>query len=122
MRFTTATTLDEALAALADGARPVAGGSDLVVGARQGKAPLPEHLVAIEALDHHVVAEHVLQRIRLRHRLHVGEIERIHIGEVGQHAVELFGGPVELGGGELEAGQPGDLGHIGGGDPFRHER
>jgi hypothetical protein len=27
-----------------------------------------------------------------------------------------------LGGGELEAGQPGDLGHIGGGDPFRHER
>jgi CO/xanthine dehydrogenase FAD-binding subunit len=51
MRFTTATTLDEALAALADGARPVAGGSDLVVGARQGKAPLPEHLVAIDRLD-----------------------------------------------------------------------
>lgn len=51
MRFTTATTLDEALAALADGARPVAGGSDLVVGARQGKSPLPEHLVAIDRLD-----------------------------------------------------------------------
>ena len=41
------TTLDDALAALAAGARPVAGGTDLVVGARQGKAPLPDSLVAI---------------------------------------------------------------------------
>jgi CO/xanthine dehydrogenase FAD-binding subunit len=48
MNLTIATTLDEALAALAAGARPVAGGSDLVVGARQGKAPLPESLVAID--------------------------------------------------------------------------
>jgi CO/xanthine dehydrogenase FAD-binding subunit len=50
--FVTATTVDEAVAALAGGARPVAGGTDLVVGARQGKAPLPESLVAI-----HRVAE-----------------------------------------------------------------
>ncbi len=49
--FTTATTLDDAVAALAEGARPVAGGTDLVVGARQGKAPLPEHLVAIHRVD-----------------------------------------------------------------------
>ena len=42
MNFTIATTLDEALAAVAAGARPVAGGSDLVVGARQGKSPLPD--------------------------------------------------------------------------------
>lgn len=49
--FATAATLEEALAALADGARPVAGGTDLVVGARQGKAPLPERLVAIHRLD-----------------------------------------------------------------------
>jgi CO/xanthine dehydrogenase FAD-binding subunit len=49
--FAIAHTLDEALAALAGGARPVAGGSDLVVGARHGKAPLPEHLVAIDRLD-----------------------------------------------------------------------
>ncbi len=47
MSFATATTVDEALSALANGARPVAGGTDLVVGARQGKAPLPESLVAI---------------------------------------------------------------------------
>jgi CO/xanthine dehydrogenase FAD-binding subunit len=36
---------------LAGGARPVAGGTDLVVGARQGKAPLPEALVAIHRVE-----------------------------------------------------------------------
>jgi CO/xanthine dehydrogenase FAD-binding subunit len=51
MRFDIATSLDEALAALAAGAKPVAGGSDLVVGARQGKAPLPEHVVAIDRIE-----------------------------------------------------------------------
>jgi CO/xanthine dehydrogenase FAD-binding subunit len=49
--FATATTMEEALAALAAGARPVAGGTDLVVGARQGKAPLPEALVAIHRVE-----------------------------------------------------------------------
>ena len=47
----TATNVDEALAALDGGARPVAGGTDLVVGARQGKAPLPRSLVAIHRID-----------------------------------------------------------------------
>ncbi len=46
-----AATVDEATQQLADGARIVAGGTDLVVGARQGKAPLPERLVAIHRLD-----------------------------------------------------------------------
>ena len=50
MSFIIATTVDEALAALASGARPVAGGSDLVVGARHGKAPLPTDLVAIDRI------------------------------------------------------------------------
>jgi CO/xanthine dehydrogenase FAD-binding subunit len=45
--YVSAQTLDEALSALAGGARPVAGGTDLVVGARQGKSPLPESIVAI---------------------------------------------------------------------------
>src|SRR5262249_53357008 len=49
--FTRATTLDEALSAMADGARPVAGGTDMVVGARQGKAPLPEAIVAIDRIQ-----------------------------------------------------------------------
>lgn len=48
--FTSATTIDDALSALAGGARPVAGGTDLVVGARQGKAPLPDAIVAIDRI------------------------------------------------------------------------
>jgi len=48
--FTIAASVDEALAALANGARPVAGGSDLVVGARHGKSPLPDAIVAIDRL------------------------------------------------------------------------
>ena len=49
--YLSAATVDEALRALGSGARPVAGGTDLVVGARQGKAPLPESIVAIDRLD-----------------------------------------------------------------------
>ena len=48
--YTAAETVEDALAALASGARPVAGGTDLVVGARQGKAPLPDNIVAIHHL------------------------------------------------------------------------
>ncbi len=50
MSFTIARTIDDALTALAAGARPIAGGTDLVVGARHGKAPLPADLVAIDRL------------------------------------------------------------------------
>ncbi|MEM7285440.1 MAG: FAD binding domain-containing protein [Actinomycetota bacterium] len=50
MSFTIASTVDEAVAAMAAGARPIAGGSDLVVGARQGKGSLPDDLVAIDRL------------------------------------------------------------------------
>jgi CO/xanthine dehydrogenase FAD-binding subunit len=49
--FFAPTTVDEALVALAAGSRPVAGGTDLVVGARQGKAPLPERLLAIHRIE-----------------------------------------------------------------------
>ena len=45
--YVTAHTVNEAVAALAAGARPIAGGTDLVVGGRQGKKPLPESLVGI---------------------------------------------------------------------------
>ena len=51
MTLTVATTLTDALEGLAAGARPIAGGTDLVVGARQGKAPLPDTLIAIDRLD-----------------------------------------------------------------------
>jgi CO/xanthine dehydrogenase FAD-binding subunit len=49
--FTSAVTVDDALAAMTAGARPVAGGTDLVVGARQGKAPLPDAIVAIDRIE-----------------------------------------------------------------------
>jgi len=47
-------TVDEAVALLTElgpDAGIVAGGTDLVVGARQGKAPLPESIVAIHRID-----------------------------------------------------------------------
>lgn len=50
MTFTIATSLDDVLEALAAGARPIAGGTDLVVGSRQGKGALPDALVAIDRL------------------------------------------------------------------------
>ena len=46
--FVSVTSVEEAVAEMAAGARPVAGGTDLVVGARQGKAPLPTSIVAID--------------------------------------------------------------------------
>ncbi len=49
--FVAPTSVDAVLTALANGARPVAGGTDLVVGARQGKTPLPESLVAIHRVE-----------------------------------------------------------------------
>ena len=48
--YVTARTVEEAVAALASGAKPIAGGTDLVVGGRQGKKPLPESLVGIHRL------------------------------------------------------------------------
>jgi CO/xanthine dehydrogenase FAD-binding subunit len=51
-RFAAPTELEDALALLAadDDARPVAGGTDLVVAARQGRQPLPESIVAIDRI------------------------------------------------------------------------
>jgi CO/xanthine dehydrogenase FAD-binding subunit len=50
--FTAASSLSDALAALAadPDARPVAGGTDLVVASRQGRRPLPSSLVAIDRI------------------------------------------------------------------------
>jgi len=46
--FSIARSVDDALAALAAGARPIAGGTDLVVGSRQEKIAFPQSLVAID--------------------------------------------------------------------------
>jgi CO/xanthine dehydrogenase FAD-binding subunit len=52
LRFAAPIGLEEALALLAadPAARPVAGGTDLVVAARQGRKPLPESIVAIDRI------------------------------------------------------------------------
>lgn len=49
-RFSAPTALADALTAIAAGHRPVAGGTDLVVGTRQGKWSLPEDLVALAGI------------------------------------------------------------------------
>jgi CO/xanthine dehydrogenase FAD-binding subunit len=64
-RFAGPTTIEAALAILAkdDAARPVAGGTDLVVAARQGRKPLPASIVAINRiveLDQHGVVDGAL--------------------------------------------------------------
>ncbi len=64
-RFAAPTTLSEALGILAAdrAARPIAGGTDLVVAARQGRKPLPESIVAIHRiaeLDHQGVVDGAL--------------------------------------------------------------
>jgi len=48
--YVEATDVASAVAAMSAGARPVAGGTDLVVGARHGKAPLPDSLVGIHRI------------------------------------------------------------------------
>jgi CO/xanthine dehydrogenase FAD-binding subunit len=64
-RFAAPLALSDALTLLAadDAARPVAGGTDLVVAARQGRAPLPPSIVAIDRiaeLDHRGVVDGAL--------------------------------------------------------------
>jgi CO/xanthine dehydrogenase FAD-binding subunit len=57
-RFAVPASVTEALAILATDrdARPVAGGTDLVVAARQGRKPLPESIVAIDRIAELAVA------------------------------------------------------------------
>jgi CO/xanthine dehydrogenase FAD-binding subunit len=95
--------VDDAVQALAGGARPVAGGTDLVVGARQGKAALPDSIVAIhriaelrgiESLDgllrfgalatHQEIADHHAVRERLTALADASAI-------VGSHATRAQG-------------------------------
>ena len=45
------TSVEDVIAAMAAGARVVAGGTDLVVGSRQGKWTVPEHLVSIHRVE-----------------------------------------------------------------------
>jgi CO/xanthine dehydrogenase FAD-binding subunit len=52
-----AINVEQAVEAMAAGARPIAGGTDLVVAARHGKAPLPPDLVGIHRIPSLAVIE-----------------------------------------------------------------
>lgn len=65
MTLVIATTIDEALHAMANGSRPIAGGTDLVVGHRQGKSPLPDSLVAIDRIPELARIEETADSIRI---------------------------------------------------------
>lgn len=119
--YVAAETVEDALAAMANGARPVAGGTDLVVGARQGKAPLPDSIVAIHRLaelrgieadgealrlgalaTHEEIAEHMLVLERLTALADAAAI-------VGSHATRAqgtVGGNLMNGSPAMEVGGP----------------
>lgn len=63
--YITVSTIEDAVTALAAGARPIAGGTDLVVVARQGKKPLPSSLVGIHRIGGLDVIEEIEGGIRL---------------------------------------------------------
>ncbi|HEX6867381.1 MAG TPA: FAD binding domain-containing protein, partial [Candidatus Limnocylindrales bacterium] len=65
VRFAAPTTLADALTATAAGHRPIAGGTDLVVGTRQGKWSLPENLVALDRIAELRGITHASGRLRI---------------------------------------------------------
>jgi CO/xanthine dehydrogenase FAD-binding subunit len=119
--FLTARTVPEALAALATGARPIAGGTDLVVNARSGQRPLPDRLVAIHRLDalrttdttadalrigalttHREIARNALVRSRLTALADASAI----IGSVATRAQGTIGGNVMNASPAMDTGGP----------------
>ena len=67
-----------------------------------------------------VVAQHVAQRVRLRHRRDVVEVELVDVGEVVEHVAELGRRAGDLVVGQRQPGQPGDVDHVGGRDAVGH--
>ena len=65
-----------------------------------------QHLVAIDARLHHVVAQHVHERVRMRRRRYAVGVERFDVGRVLEDRGELPGEQVELVVGQLQARQP----------------
>jgi hypothetical protein len=79
-----------------------------------------EHLVAVEARPLDIVAQHVHERVRLVERSDGGQVERVDVGEVVEHVVELMGRAVDLGRRQLQSREPRDLGDQFGGEAVGH--
>jgi hypothetical protein len=80
-----------------------------------------KHLITIQTRLLHVLAEHVYQRVGLRHRSHLLKIQRVDIGEVIQHFRQLLGGDFNLRRGQIKAGQARHLGNYVDINTFRHD-
>lgn len=120
MRFTIAENIQDVLEAMESGARPVAGGSDLVVGARQG-ATLPGYLVAIdrvtqlsniEATDNGVrIGAGVTHATLMAHEAIVGSYTALAdasalVGSPSTRNVGTIGGNVMNGSPAMDTGAP----------------
>ncbi len=105
--FVIALTVEQALEALTTGARPIAGGSDLVVGVRQGKHPLPESLVAIDRIPELLEMEGTGDGLRIGAAVSHATLE---------HAAEVVGGYTAIADGAALVGSPAtrNVGTIGG--------
>jgi hypothetical protein len=75
-----------------------------------------ENLVAIEAWLLDIGAQHVDERVRLRHRLDIRKIEVVDVGKVIEHAIELARVTLDLLGRNVETGEACNLRHVGGGE------
>lgn len=121
MTFRIASTLTEVLAGVAAGARPIAGGTDLVVGARQGKEALPEKLIAIDrvaelrsvesAEDHTRIGSGVTHAMLMVDPLVVGQFTALAdaaalVGSPATRNVGTIGGNVMNGSPAMDTGSP----------------
>jgi hypothetical protein len=75
-----------------------------------------ENLVAIEAWLLDIGAQHVDERVRLRHRLDIRKIEVVDVGKVIEHAIELARVTLDFLGRNVETGEACNLRHVGGGE------
>ena len=114
----TAAAISTAVIARRHSASPMIGGTRKRPSTASGRGG--EHLVAVEAGLDDVVAQHVAQRVRLRHRLDGGEVELVDVGEVLEHVAELGRRAVDLVVGQRQPGQPGHVDHVGGRDAVGH--
>lgn len=121
MTLTVANSLGDVLDALAAGARPIAGGTDLVVGSRQGKGTLPDTLIAIDrvaeltsidsAADHTVIGSGVTHARLMTEPVVVDQFTAIAdaaalVGSPATRNVGTIGGNVMNGSPAMDTGAP----------------